>query len=64
MRQRVAERLLRRIVEAWRYGVGVTVWLGSRAMWSGKDFGLWNDFFDQRGFWLLDFEHVTEPPRP
>ena len=64
VRQRVAERLLRRIMEAWRCGVGVTVWLGSRAMWSRQNFGLWNDFFDHRGFWLLDFEHVTEPPRP
>ena len=41
-----------------------TVWLGSRAMWSRRNCGLWNDFFSQRGFLLLDFEHVTAPPRP
>ena len=44
--------------------IGVTIWQGLQRTWSWKDFGLWNAFFDHRGFCLLDFEHVLEGREP
>ena len=43
--------------------IGINAWLGQKDhQWSWSDRGLWNGFFCEKGYCLVDFERVEESP--